>query len=71
MRVILNGEGSNWVEVHSEVRQRSLLGPPLFFIFINDLDLAALQVTLTKKNVDDTKLGQIIRDHQDTWNLQV
>ncbi len=59
------------MEVHSEVRQMSLLGPPLIFIFINDLDLAALQVTLLKKFADDTKLGQIIRDHQDTLNLQV
>jgi hypothetical protein len=47
-----------------------LLGPPLFFIFINDLDLAALLVTLLKKSGDDTKLGQIIRNHQDTLNLQ-
>jgi hypothetical protein len=32
--------------------------------------LAALLVTLLKKFADDTKLGQIIRDHQDTVNLQ-
>jgi hypothetical protein len=33
-------------------------------MFINDLDLAALLVTLLKKSADDTKLGQIIRNHQ-------
>jgi hypothetical protein len=47
-----------------------LLGPSLFSVFINDLDLAALLVTLLKKFADDTKLGQILRDHQDTVNLQ-
>jgi hypothetical protein len=34
------------------------------------LDLAALLVTLLKKSADDSKLGQIIRNHQDTLNLQ-
>jgi hypothetical protein len=69
-RVVLNGEGSNWAESLSGVPQGSLLGSPLFSVFINDLDLAALLVTLPKKFADDTKLGQIIRDHRDTLNLQ-
>jgi hypothetical protein len=34
------------------------------------LYLAALLVTLLKKSADDTKLGQIIRNHKDTLNLQ-
>ena len=39
-RVILNGQASDWGEVVSSVVQGSCLGPCLFVIFINDIDLA-------------------------------
>jgi hypothetical protein len=57
-RVVLNGECSSWEEVLSGVPQGSVTGPPLFTVFINDLDQAVKFIGLLKKFADDTKLGQ-------------
>jgi hypothetical protein len=69
-RVVLNGKCSTWAEVLSGVPQGSVLGPILFLIFINDLDMAAELITILKKFADDTKLGQTASTPEEREQLQ-
>lgn len=69
-RVVLNGASSGWKEVWSGVPQGSVLGPILFLVFINNLDMMAHLITVIKKFADDTKLGQVIRSEADRDRLQ-
>lgn len=56
-RVVINGESSDWEPVESGVPQGSILGPVLFDVHINDIDLVTFLIDIIRKFADDTKLG--------------
>ena len=53
-RVVLNGQCSPWADIHAGVSQGSILGPLLFFIYINDL--SSDTKSKCKLFADDTSL---------------
>uniref|UniRef100_A0A803JLD2 Reverse transcriptase domain-containing protein n=1 Tax=Xenopus tropicalis TaxID=8364 RepID=A0A803JLD2_XENTR len=67
-RVVVNGTFSNWTSVVSGVPQGSVLGPLLFNLFINDLEVG-IESTVSIF-ADDTKLCKTISSMQDAAALQ-
>jgi Reverse transcriptase (RNA-dependent DNA polymerase) len=69
-RVVLNGKESMWEDVLSGMPQGSVLGPLLFLIFINDLNLVVSAGDFLFKFADDTKVTRVIRSDTDRRALQ-
>ena len=60
-RVVLNGQNSSWENVNTGLLQRSILGPLLFLIYINDLSNGVS--SNCKLFADDTSLFSVRSRH--------
>ena len=59
-RVVLNGQASNWENIHAVVPPSSILVPLLLLVYINDL--AKNLLGNPRLFVDDTSIFSVVRD---------
>jgi ribonuclease P/MRP protein subunit RPP40 len=67
--VVMGNNVSEWEQVTIGVPQGSVLGPLLFFIYINDIP-EVIKHFSCKLYADDSKFIAEIKDEQDAINLQ-
>ena len=68
-RVVVGGETSKWLPVDSGTPQGTVLGGPLFDVYIDDIDLIVL-FCLLLKFADDTKMAKAIKSKADSEMFQ-
>ena len=68
-RVVINGQTSNWLDVHSGVPQGSVLGPLLFILYMDDLHSSVTGSTL-KIFADDVAVYKVVTSVSDCHVLQ-
>src|SRR5207247_2043533 len=67
-KVCIDGESSDWADVTSGVPQGSVLGPVLFLIYINDIDVDI--ISKIGKFADDTKLCKSVSSSDGVQKLR-
>ena len=68
-RVVVNGHCSDWATVDSGVPQGTVLGGPLFTVYIKDIDGVVIFVFI-RKFADDTKAAGKVNNTEDAQRFQ-
>ena len=66
--MVINGVSSSWENVISGIPQDSILGPLLFFIYINDIDTDMFSKIC--KFADYTKMGRAVATEDEVQLLR-